>query len=205
MASIGQQPIRVRTLEILWHGCERDEEAVQLGLQSVAIEGIVSIDYSSHGHRIVTCGGDGYIRLWQMHPDATDRWLANGQSDMTACVSFICGMRTSWMPLTARWSPHASMIASAHCDGKICLWWPERRDDGREEWKDYRHLSGHVIDVYDVCFSPDGRYLLSAGGDGSVVLHDLEGSTVPVLQLSEMHRKFCCGVAWDPWGRGVAS
>ncbi|RNF26572.1 putative chromatin assembly factor 1 subunit B [Trypanosoma conorhini] len=207
MTSTACQPIRVRTLEILWHGSEREEEAVQLGLQSVAIEGIVSIDYNSQQDRIVTCGGDGYIRLWQLHPAATDSWLANSQSDMTACVSFVAGMRTSWMPLTARWSPHGRMIASAHCDGKICLWWPEKREDGKkeEEWKDYRHLSGHVIDVYDLCFSPDSRYLLSAGGDGSVVIHDLEGSTVPVVQLTEVHHKFCRGVAWDPWCRYVAS
>ncbi|EAN87395.1 chromatin assembly factor 1 subunit B, putative [Trypanosoma cruzi] len=207
MKSTSYQPIRVRTLEILWHGCERDEEAVQLGLQSVAIEGIVSIDYNTQQDRIVTCGGDGYIRLWQLNPEATDSWLANSQSDMTACVSFVTGMRTSWMPLTARWSPHGSMIASAHCDGKICLWWQEKREDGKkeEEWKDYRHLSGHVIDVYDLCFSPDSRYLLSAGGDGSVVIHDLEGSTVPVVQLTEVHHKFCRGVAWDPWCKYVAS
>ncbi|KAH8611735.1 WD domain [Trypanosoma vivax] len=207
MSSPGQLLIRVRTLEILWHGCERDEEAVQFGLQSVAIEGIVSIDYNAQNDRIVTSGGDGHIRLWQLHPEAIGNWLVNSQCDMTACATFICGMRSAWMPLTARWSPNGRLIASAHCDGKICLWWKERnqRDDGEEEWKDYRHLSGHVIDVYDICFSPDSRYLLSAGGDGSVVLHDLDGSTVPVVQLQELHRKFCRGVAWDPWMQFVAT
>ncbi|RNF03146.1 putative chromatin assembly factor 1 subunit B [Trypanosoma rangeli] len=206
MTSTACQPIRVRTLEILWHGSEREEEAVQLGLQRVAIEGIVSIDYNSEKDRIVTCGGDGYIRLWQLHPAATDSWLANSQNDMTACVSFVAGMWTSCMPLTARWSPHGGMIASAHCEGQIYLWWQEKHLEGKkEEWKDYRHLSGHVIDVCDLCFSPDSRYLLSAGGDGSVVIHDLEGSTVPVVQLTEVHHKFCRGVAWDPWRRYVAS
>ncbi|KAH9581903.1 WD40 repeat [Trypanosoma melophagium] len=245
-SSSSPPPITVRTLEVLWHGCERDEEAVRRGLQGVAIEGIVSIDYCSRGHRIVTCGGDGHIRLWRLHPTATDAWLTNGQCDMTACVSYITGMRTAWTPLTARWSPHGGMIASAHCDGKICLWWQERgsgsggkpnnnnnddHSDAEDDmddtavWKDYRHLSGHVMDVYDICFSPDARYLLSAGGDGSIVIHDLggnntpnsninnnsnsnnnnNGSTVPVVQLPEVHRSFCRGVAWDPWRRGVAS
>nr|CCC93832.1 putative chromatin assembly factor 1 subunit B [Trypanosoma congolense IL3000] len=199
-------PIRVRTLELLWHWREREEEAVRFGLQSMTVEGVVSIDYSRQGDRIVTAGGDNHIRLWELNVPSIEQWLANSQSDMENCVRFICGSRTVWTPLTARWSPNGLLIASGHCDGKICIWWKEKRSEGEdEEWKDYRHLSGHVIDVHDVAFSPDCRYLLSAGGDGSVVLHDLEGSTAPVLQLQEAHTKFCRGVVWDPWMHYVVS
>ncbi|CBH15770.1 chromatin assembly factor 1 subunit B, putative [Trypanosoma brucei gambiense DAL972] len=204
--SIQQNPLRVRTLEVLWHWREIDDEALQFGLQGGSIEGIVSIDYNRVEDRIVTSGGDRYIRLWNLNIAAIDRWLKNSESGMEDCVQFICGGVTPWMPLTARWAPNGRLIASGHCDGKICLWWKESGRDGEpEQWKDYRHLSGHVIDVHDVCFSPDSRYLLSAGGDGTVVLHDLEGSTMPVVQLQEAHSKFCRGVAWDPWMHYVAS
>ncbi|CAM44023.1 chromatin assembly factor 1 subunit b-like protein [Leishmania braziliensis MHOM/BR/75/M2904] len=219
------RPLRVRTIEILWHFNERDEEAELLGLQSNMTEGITSIDYNPRCHRLVTTGGDGNIRLWVVHVNAVDAWLENNANDMLACCRHLCRMRTSWMPLTARWSPQGEMIASAHCDGKVCLWWrdpaggsaaaakdkdssssglhgsPDSSDGDVEEWKAYRHLTGHISDVYDICFSADSRYLLSGGGDGSIVIHDLEGSTMPVLQLTDLHTKFCRGVAWDPWTR----
>lgn len=221
------QPLRVRTIEILWHFNERNKEAELLGLQSSVTEGITSVDYNPRCHRIVTTGGDGNIRLWEIRAKAVDAWLENNANDMLACCRHLCRMRTSWMPLTARWSPQGEMIASAHCDGKVCLWWrdpsggsaaaAEASDDGSwdsglqgtsgdsdgdvEEWKAYRHLTGHISDIYDICFSADSRYLLSGAGDGSIVIHDLEGSTMPVLQLTNLHTKFCRGVAWDPWTR----
>ncbi|KAG5490128.1 hypothetical protein JKF63_00247 [Porcisia hertigi] len=223
-----QRPLRVRTIEILWHCNERNEEAELLGLQSNMTEGITSVDYNPRCHRLVTTGGDGNIRLWEMRVKAVDAWLENHANDMLACCRHLCRMRASWMPLTARWSPHGQMIASAHCDGKVCLWWRDPTSDSPaaatasnvdssnsstlrgasddpdvdvEEWKAYRHLSGHISDVYDICFSADSRYLLSGAGDGSIAIHDLEGSTMPVLQLTDLHSKFCRGVAWDPWTR----
>ncbi|CAG9583782.1 chromatin assembly factor 1 subunit b-like protein [Leishmania major strain Friedlin] len=221
------QPLRVRTIEILWHFNERNEEAELLGLQSSVTEGITSVDYNPRCHRIVTTGGDGNIRLWEVRVKAVDAWLENTANDMLACCRHLCRMHTSWMPLTARWSPQGEMIASAHCDGKVCLWWrdpaggsaaaAEASDEGSccsglqgasgdsdgdvEEWKAYRHLTGHISDIYDICFSADSRYLLSGAGDGSIVIHDLQGSTMPVLQLTNLHTKFCRGVAWDPWTR----
>lgn len=205
------RPLRARTIEVLWHCNERNEEAELLGLQSSMTEGITSIDYNPRSDRFVTTGGDGNLRLWEIRTTAVDAWLENGANDMLACCRHICRMRTSWMPVTARWSPQGEMIASAHCDGKVCLWWRDTAsepasadaDGDVEEWKAYRHLSGHTSDVYDLCFSADSRYLLSGAGDGSIVIHDLEGSTLPVLQLQDVHTKFCRGVAWDPWTRYV--
>ncbi|KAK7199971.1 chromatin assembly factor 1 subunit b-like protein [Novymonas esmeraldas] len=230
-----QRPLRVRTIEVLWHCNERNEEAELLGLQSSVTEGITSVDYNPRSDRIVTTGGDGNIRQWQLRVKAVDAWLENNANDMLACCRHLCRMRTSSMPLTARWSPQGEMVASAHCDGKVCLWWRDPAsswsaagaaaaagvedscggsgggpqatsgdaDGDVEEWKAYRHLTGHLSDVYDLCFSADSRYLLSGAGDGSVVIHDLEGSTMPVLQLAGLHTKFCRGVAWDPWTRFV--
>eukprot|EP00796_Vickermania_ingenoplastis_P005171 gene5171-3719_t len=205
--------LMVRTLEILWHCNQRSNEAEQMGLRSCVPEGITSIDWNSAGSRLLTTGGDKCIRIWELNLDALAMWMKDGTKDMTACVQHISCMQSSWMPMTARWSPHDQLVASAHCDGKICLWWQERSMDGaiskdengEEVWKDFRHLSGHVNDVYDICFSPDSRYLLSAGGDGCILIHDLEGSTMPVVQLSGCHTKFCRGVAWDPWNRFVAT
>lgn len=202
--------LMVRTLEILWHCNERSNEAEMMGLQSCVAEGVTSIDWNASGTRLLTTGGDRCIRIWEINLNALSAWIGDATQDMTACTRHVCCMKSSWMPMTARWSPHGQLVASGHCDGKIGLWWQERSaetgagnldESGEEIWKDFRHLSGHVNDVYDIAFSPDSRYLLSAGGDGCVLVHDLEGSTMPVVQLSECHAKFCRGVAWDPWNR----
>lgn len=202
--------LMVRTLEILWHCNERSNEAELMGLQSCVPEGVTSIDWNAAGTRLLTTGGDRCIRIWEIRLDALAAWMSDATQDMTACTRHVCCMKSSWMPMTARWSPHGQLVASGHCDGKIGLWWQERNSEtgavnldesGEEIWKDFRHLSGHVNDVYDIAFSPDSRYLLSAGGDGCVLVHDLEGSTMPVVQLSDCHAKFCRGVAWDPWNR----
>lgn len=202
--------LMVRTLEILWHCNERTDEAEVMGLQSCIPEGITSIDWNTEGTRLLTTGGDRCVRMWSIDTKSLKEWIDDSTKDMTACLQHVCCMKSTWMPMTARWSPHGHLVATAHCDGKICLWWQERKlesndvvrdESGEEIWKDFRHLSGHVNDVYDICFSPDSRYLLSGGGDGSVLVHDLEGSTMPVVQLSDCHTKFCRGVAWDPWNR----
>lgn len=204
----------VRTLEILWHCSERSNEAEQMGLQSCAAEGITSIDWCHAANRLLTTGGDRCIRIWDLCGNALQGWMEDGTKNMSSCVSHVSCMKSSWMPMSARWSPNGQLVASSHCDGKICLWWPERggengqvclTESGEEIWKDFRHLSGHVNDVYDICFSPDSRCLVSAGGDGCVLVHDLEGSTMPVVQLSECHSKFCRGVSWDPWNRFLIS
>lgn len=205
--------LMVRTLELLWHCNERSDEAEQFGLQSFSPEGVTSIDWCRNGTpRLVTTGGDRCIRIWEVYLPALSSWMNDSTNDMTACTKHISGLVSLWMPMTARWSPHGRLIASGHCDGKISLWWQERSSEtggavcvnpesGEEIWKDFRHLSGHVNDVYDLCFSPDSRYLFSGGGDGTVLIHDLEGSAMPVVQLSECHARFCRGVAWDPWNR----
>lgn len=205
---VGCNSLRVRTLELLWHCNEREEEAEQLGLRSTAVEGITSIDYCPSLQRLVTTGGDRCMRMWQLHSRAVDAWLQNSANPMAACSTLVCTMRPAWMPLAARWSPHGAMMASAHCDGKVCLWWrtkPSGDSVQLEEWKDYRHLTGHMSDVYDLCFSPDARYLFSGAVDGSLVIHDLEGSSMPVVQLTDQHHKFCRGVAWDPWNLYLTS
>jgi chromatin assembly factor 1 subunit B len=103
------------------------------------------------------------------------------------------------------------MIASAHTDTRIHLWWrdptyiaPPDPVEPREAWKDYRILSGHLHEVVDLAFSPDSKHLVSAGMHGGMVVHDLDQS-VPVVQIAEAHARFCHGVAWDPWNRYVAS
>ncbi|EPY25646.1 chromatin assembly factor 1 subunit B [Strigomonas culicis] len=197
--------LHARTLELLWHCRDGNEEAEKIGMQGNHIEGLTSIDLHVDTNRIVTTGGDGHIRLWQLHEPAIHAWLRDATEDMTACCTHLTTMTCPDMPTGARWSPRGNMIASAHCGGKVGLWWRDYMETAAEVWKNYRSLAGHINDVSDLCFSPDSRYLISGSADGSLVVHDLEGATAPVVQMNELHAKFCRGVAWDPWNRYVSS
>lgn len=202
--------IYVRTIEVQWHcstPADRDT-ADRHGLQS-RLEGVMCIDFHPSDDRMLTSGGDSSIILWKFNRDNVVSWLKNATENMSNCCSWITTMGCSDMPRCARWSPCGKMIASAHSDPRIRIWWQVHKEDlntdvdGLECWKDNRVLTGHLHEVMDVAFSPDSRHLVSAGMHGTVLVHDLD-MTSPVVSI-EAHTKFCYGVAWDPWNLLVAS
>ncbi|CUG93401.1 chromatin assembly factor 1 subunit B, putative [Bodo saltans] len=206
--------IFVRTIEVQWHyAAPSDTDADKLGMQG-RIEGITCIDYHPIENRFLTTGGDSNIIIWQANLESMEAWLKNAAaSEMSNCCRWIATLACNDMPRCARWSPQGRMIASAHSDPRIRLWWKtadvesseaQKTANGASEiWKDLRLLSGHLHEVMDLAFSPDSRHIISAGMHGTVLVHDIE-SISPVVSL-EAHTKFCYGVAWDPWNMYAAS
>jgi chromatin assembly factor 1 subunit B len=200
--------IFVRTIEVQWHyAAPSDTDADKLGIQG-RIEGITCIDYHPLDNRFLTTGGDSNIIIWQVNHEEMQSWLKNAAaSEMSNCCKWVSTLACHDMPRCARWSPRGRMIASAHSDPRIRLWWKtsdvesseaQKASNGASEvWKDLRLLSGHLHEVMDLAFSPDSRHIISAGMHGTVLVHDIE-SISPVVSL-EAHTKFCYGVAWDPW------
>jgi WD40 repeat protein len=78
-------------------------------------------------------------------------------------------------------------------DTTVKLW---EVDTGRE----VRSFSGHIHGVYSVAFSPNGRYILSGSGDGSLKLWDLSLSS-EVLTLSHPDGGALYGLAFSPDGK----
>jgi eukaryotic-like serine/threonine-protein kinase len=60
-----------------------------------------------------------------------------------------------------------SVVAVAHQDGRIEILDPD-------DWTTRAQLTGHVGPVYALCFSPDGRRLVSGGADRVIRLWDTE-------------------------------
>ncbi|XP_054160953.1 uncharacterized protein LOC128959035 [Oppia nitens] len=72
-----------------------------------------------------------------------------------------------------------------------------------EVWKPWKILRGHVQDVSDVCWSPDGQRLASASVDNTAIIWDVAKGTK--LHKIVEHKGFVQGVAFDPIGKYVAT
>ncbi|XP_018645874.1 chromatin assembly factor I P60 subunit,putative [Schistosoma mansoni] len=68
-------------------------------------------------------------------------------------------------------------------------------------------LGRHLEDIYDVCWSPDERALISGSVDHSIIIWHLDLIPQPTIKtlILRDHKHYVQGVAWDPLGFYVAS
>jgi WD40 repeat protein len=120
-----------------------------------AQEGIASVAFSRDGARLITTGWSKKARVWD---------AATGKVLLTL-TGPLAGQWTAafW---TAAFSPDGSLIATAGADHNVRVW-------DTATGTEIALLVGHTSDVCHVCFSPDGRHILTTGyGDQSVRLWD---------------------------------
>jgi chromatin assembly factor 1 subunit B len=92
---------------------------------------------------------------------------------------------------------HKHFLASGGDDGTIIIWEPI---DG--EFKVKGVLRG-PSDCYDLCWSPDGSRIASAGIDSTIRIYDTRENKC--LFVLAQHQHFVQGVAWDPLGKFLCS
>jgi WD40 repeat protein len=66
-----------------------------------------------------------------------------------------------------------------------------------------RTLQGHVANVNNVAFSPDGKLLASASTDNTIRLWNVSDGTL--LHILQGHTRIVYGVAFSPDGQTLAS
>ena len=88
------------------------------------------------------------------------------------------------------------LLAAAGADGKVCIWEP---DDGPP----LRVLVGHLGEVEDLAFLPDGRTLVTAGADGTARLWDVD-SGIPLQAPLDCKSGPIQALSVSPDGRRVA-
>ncbi|KAK3842472.1 MAG: component of the chromatin assembly complex, partial [Linnemannia gamsii] len=185
--------MRVKPLQIHWH----DKQPI----------------YSAHFEpgpkgRLATAGGDGNVRLWKVvkdkEKDSTHIEFLSSLNRHTAAVNVV------------RFSPTAECLASAGDDGNIILWRPTENkevvsrfaesDDEefeRETWRVQSMMRGSLSDIYDIAWSPDGRFIISGSIDNTARIWDVKDAKC--IHVIADHRHYVQGVAWDPLGDFVAT
>lgn len=188
---------KVQTIQIHWH--EKQP--------------IFSLDFHpTISNRFLSSGGDGAVRIWHISDDGKIIFRSTLKRHIQ---SVNC----------ARWSPvhDGNMIASCSDDGTIMIWIKtldrsdslplhssststpfsnieEEIEDNLEFWNClYTWRISDNQDLYDLCWSPDGRYILAGLTDNTAQIWELEsGKKIKTLKD---HRHFVQGVAWDPLNR----
>ncbi|KAL6779423.1 hypothetical protein ACKKBG_A12285 [Auxenochlorella protothecoides x Auxenochlorella symbiontica] len=175
--------MKVKTLQIVWHGKEP----------------VYSVDFSGAAC-LATAGADKEIKLWQVSQGedgyATIQHTASltGHSKTVNCIRF---------------SPTGRDLVSSGDGGEMLIWQPcadaqaPRGNLSAEEeepcMKRAAVLRGHTDDIMDVGWSSDGSALVSASIDNRAIVWDM-GDRKRGAMLAQLahHKHFVQGVAWDP-------
>ena len=79
-------------------------------------------------------------------------------------------------------------MASGNDGGNIFLWQESENNSSfveetnKESWLVFKNFKGHSEDVYDIQWSKDGNYLISASIDNTIILWNMSGK---VQQFTE--------------------
>ena len=129
--------------------------SVDTGAEVATLRGhrglVYSVDFAPNGSEVISAGADGTVRTWDAVSGA-EREPLLGHTGSVRSVEF---------------DPTGERAATAGLDGTVRIWTaspPEQRHA-------YGELGGSSAIVADV--SPDGRWVASGHGDGSVAVQDV--------------------------------
>lgn len=150
---------------------------------------VSSLSFSPDSRLVVSGSDDKTIRLWEVYSRMEIMRLKGHDGGINA-VSF---------------SPDGHYIASGSGDGSVKLW----DVSSGMEIATLKHLSAgkHAQagddEVYSVSFSPDGRFIVSGSGGGSVRLWEVS-SGMEILQLKG-HKDKVKSISFSPGGHYIVS
>ncbi|KAJ2697621.1 DNA polymerase alpha accessory factor Mcl1 [Coemansia sp. IMI 209128] len=148
-----------------------------------------SVAYSPDSKYLASSGCDGTVRIWDMR-----------EGD-PACVqimpkiAYVCEPGNSMDQYKVRWSPDGRTLAIPCTNHSIKL-------IERNNWDASALLTGgHTSTICHLAWSPNGKYLASAGLDCQAVVWDVAARKAV---LSYANANALCQVEWNPQGNMLA-
>jgi len=152
--------------------------------------GIRGIVHLRCGQRIITCSGDGSLRLWDLESGIQighDWRDAEDEEDAETGVTAIA------------LSPNGNTVGSGYFDGRVRLW-------NVETGKVAAKWTGHIQSVQAVCWSPDGRRVASGYQDGTARMWALEsGVSETVLGPVKTGHQWVWAIIYSPDSTKIAT
>eukprot|EP01112_Ceratiomyxa_fruticulosa_P019530 TRINITY_DN6412_c0_g2_i1.p1 TRINITY_DN6412_c0_g2~~TRINITY_DN6412_c0_g2_i1.p1 ORF type:complete len:577 (-),score=131.74 TRINITY_DN6412_c0_g2_i1:88-1818(-) len=200
--------MKSETIMILWHSKDP----------------VFSVDFHSSG-RLVTGGADNDVKIWRIIRNNTNNNVTNNEHTTEATsstsvtknkhkeyhsIEFLANLsRHSKAVNSVRFSPSGEFLASGGDDGFIFIWKlnegaaPNPDSIDKESWSIVYTLRGQPLDVYDLCWSHDSKYLASGSTDNSAAVWSL--NKTGTRQILTDHTHYVQGVAFDPLGVYLAT
>ncbi|USR92549.1 serine/threonine protein kinase [Phormidium yuhuli AB48] len=153
-------------------------------------QAVFSIAVSPNGQLLATTGDDNAIKIWEM-PQGNLLATWDGHYDDVHHLQF---------------SPGGDVLATAGRDGRVKIW--DMTHTSNQSLRDrnstpLRILEAHRGEVRSLAFSPNNRFLVTAGADGKVNLWDWQ--TGDYLQTLVSGTSEIWSVAISPDGETLAT
>lgn len=166
--------------------------------------------------KLFTAGGDNKIRAWYLNTKKSD---TNDHCSKIETIDFLSSLQQHEQAVNVvRFNNHGkgNILASAGDDGQILLW---KQNDTivkefgmdeaeansiKESWYVYKRLRfSSNSEIYDLCWSPDDKYIVVGCMDNCIRIFDVESEKC-IVNLKE-HNHYVQGVSWDPLNEFIFS
>ena len=92
------------------------------------------------------------------------------------------------------WHPEEDVLASCSYDDTVRLY---ERLPGGDDWRCSSTLTGHASTVWGVCFTADGRGLVSCSDDRSIILWEQQDAGyAETARLRDVHERAIYTLSW---------
>ena len=145
---------------------------------------------------LLTAGDvDKNIKMWDTENGSSKGELIGHNKDVTTIIKEICTIPTlGYGPIndiSLLNTGEMLIVAAGHVDGNITIWDAQRKSLFTEIKE-----NSQGKEVRTICFSPDGKYLISGGFDNKIKIYDILNNFNLASELE--HNDKVVSVKWHP-------